>query len=132
MSIPTLPSVSGDFWRRPVVQWSVFALAAALFGFLFGEGVLELVRIWGQREEYSYGYFVPLLTLFLQRGRVLTNEYLVKWFIFQDALVARRTDGAMVRLTTSLRNDETWESGEQRLQRFAAVAMPKLDDYLPR
>lgn len=69
---------------------------------------------------------------FQQRGRVMTNEYLVKWFIFQDALVAKRTDGAMVRLTTAIRNDETWESGDQRLRRFAEAAMPRLDEYLPR
>lgn len=65
MSIPTLPDASGDFLQRPVVQLSTFALLAALFGFLFGEGALELVRVWGLREEYSYGYFIPFLTLFL-------------------------------------------------------------------
>lgn len=96
------------------------------------------VAVWGKpltvnRAEVQRGPARLLVYYwFQQRGRVLTNEYLVKWFIFQDALFAQRTDGAMVRLTTSLRNDETWESGEQRLQRFAAAAMPKLDDYLPR
>lgn len=37
---------------------------------------------------------------FQQRGRVMTNEYLVKWFLFWDALTRQRTDGALVRLTT--------------------------------
>ena len=37
---------------------------------------------------------------FQQRGRVMTNEYLVKWYLFQDALLRGRTDGALVRLTT--------------------------------
>lgn len=37
---------------------------------------------------------------FQQRGRVMTNEYLVKWYLFWDALTRQRTDGALVRLTT--------------------------------
>ena len=40
---------------------------------------------------------------FQQRGRFITNEYLVKWFIFCDALTKDRTDGAMVRLITELK-----------------------------
>lgn len=35
---------------------------------------------------------------FQQRGRAITNEYLVKWFIFWDALTRNRTDGALVRV----------------------------------
>src|SRR5262249_5125643 len=36
---------------------------------------------------------------FQQRGRAITNEYAVKWYIFWDALTRNRTDGALVRLT---------------------------------
>ena len=28
---------------------------------------------------------------------VMTNDYLVKWYLFQDALTRNRTDGALVR-----------------------------------
>ena len=31
----------------------------------------------------------------MQRGRNLTNEYAVKWFIFWDSLTRQRTDGAL-------------------------------------
>jgi exosortase D (VPLPA-CTERM-specific) len=37
---------------------------------------------------------------FEQRGRVVADEYLVKWYILVDALRSRRTDGALVRLIT--------------------------------
>ncbi|MBK1718319.1 VPLPA-CTERM-specific exosortase XrtD [Thiocystis violacea] len=37
---------------------------------------------------------------FQQRGRMMTNEYLVKWFLFWDAMTRHRTDGALVRVTT--------------------------------
>lgn len=35
---------------------------------------------------------------FMQRGRYLTNEYLVKWYIFWGSITQQRTDGALVRL----------------------------------
>ena len=39
---------------------------------------------------------------FQQRGRVITNEYLVKWYLFWDSLTRNRSDGALVRLTVPL------------------------------
>jgi len=33
---------------------------------------------------------------FLQRGRVVTNEYLVKWYLFVDSVTRHRSDGALV------------------------------------
>ena len=37
---------------------------------------------------------------FQQRGRVITNEYAAKWYMFVDALTKQRTDCALVRLMT--------------------------------
>jgi hypothetical protein len=34
---------------------------------------------------------------FQQRGRIITNEYLAKWFLFWDSLTRNRSDGALVR-----------------------------------
>ncbi len=39
---------------------------------------------------------------FQQRGRDITNEYLVKWYLFWDSLTRRRTDGALVRVITPI------------------------------
>ena len=39
---------------------------------------------------------------FQQRGRVVTNEYLVKWYLLWDALTKNRTDGALVRLVVNV------------------------------
>ena len=68
---------------------------------------------------------------FQQRGRNLTNEYLVKWFIFWDALTMNRTDGALVRLTTHVRPDEELADADRRLTRFAGTIMPLLTSYIP-
>ncbi|MBK1647098.1 VPLPA-CTERM-specific exosortase XrtD [Rhabdochromatium marinum] len=68
---------------------------------------------------------------FQQRGRVLTNEYAVKWFLFWDALIRNRTDGALVRLTTAIQPWEDWSDGDRRLRGFAALAVPELGRFIP-
>ena len=68
---------------------------------------------------------------FKQRDRVLTNEYVVKWYIFVDALTRQRTDGGLVRLITPLRLGEDASDGDARLQAFARIAEPELRPFLP-
>ena len=67
---------------------------------------------------------------FDQRGHNLTNEWLVKWYLFQDSVVRRRSDGAMVRVMTSLRHGDSLEAADARVQSFVAMANPMLDRYL--
>jgi exosortase D (VPLPA-CTERM-specific) len=68
---------------------------------------------------------------FQQRGRVITNEWLVKWYLFFDGLTKHRTDGALVRLTTSIDVGEEWADGDKRLADFAGKVVPLLDEYIP-
>jgi exosortase D (VPLPA-CTERM-specific) len=68
---------------------------------------------------------------FQQRGRVITNEYLVKWYLFWDSLTRRRTDGALVRLVTPLRTSEGVAAADRRLADFAADVVPRLERYIP-
>lgn len=68
---------------------------------------------------------------FQQRGRVITNEFLVKWYLLWDGVIQNRTDGALVRLVTSAENAEAVVAAEQRLQEFAATAAPLLEAYVP-
>jgi exosortase D (VPLPA-CTERM-specific) len=68
---------------------------------------------------------------FQQRGRIITNEWLVKWYLFFDGLTKHRTDGALVRLTTSIGVGEAWSDGDERLADFAGKVVPLLDDYIP-
>jgi exosortase D (VPLPA-CTERM-specific) len=68
---------------------------------------------------------------FQQRGRTLTNEYLVKWYLFYDALTMNRTDGALIRLVTSVGDAEDIEKADQRLQAFMKKLVPELQGYIP-
>jgi len=68
---------------------------------------------------------------FLGRGRTITNEYMVKWYLFWDALTRNRTDGALVRLTTMVTPDEDLEDADRRLEDFARQVSGTLDEYVP-
>ncbi len=68
---------------------------------------------------------------FQQRGRVIANEYLMKWFLFKDALLLNRTDGALVRITTPVSSLEAIKDADNRLASFAKLLPPILPDYIP-
>ncbi|MFA5983145.1 MAG: VPLPA-CTERM-specific exosortase XrtD [Methylococcaceae bacterium] len=68
---------------------------------------------------------------FPQRGRMLTNELLVKWFLFYDSIVINRTDGALVRLVTNLAKFEDPAEADQRLHEFMKELLPVLPAYIP-
>ncbi|MBF6650518.1 VPLPA-CTERM-specific exosortase XrtD [Methylobacter sp. BlB1] len=68
---------------------------------------------------------------FQQRGRKMANEYLMKWYLFKDALLLNRTDGALVRLTTMVNPGESLDLADQRLQGLAKEVLPVLPQYIP-
>ena len=68
---------------------------------------------------------------FQQRGRVVTNEYLVKWYLFWDALTRNRTDGALVRLMTNVNPGRNLVEADARLTGFANSVAAQLTDYVP-
>jgi len=68
---------------------------------------------------------------FQQRGRVITNEYLVKWYLFWDSLTQNRTDGALVRLTIPLSSKQSAKDGDKILQEFMQKIIPLLPEYIP-
>ncbi len=68
---------------------------------------------------------------FQQRGRIITNEYLVKWFIFWDALTRNRSDGALIRLTAPILPGQTVADAERELAQFSAAVLPRLSGYVP-
>jgi exosortase D (VPLPA-CTERM-specific) len=67
---------------------------------------------------------------FQERGRDITNEYLVKWYLLSDALTLNRSDGALVRVITPLQDGEDATVGDARLSRFSASVLPELQKYV--
>jgi exosortase D (VPLPA-CTERM-specific) len=68
---------------------------------------------------------------FQQRGRIITNEYLVKWYLFWDALTRNRTDGSMVRLTTLVPPNGNIADADSQLTAFTEKAVGALNNYIP-
>lgn len=68
---------------------------------------------------------------FDQRGRDITNEFLVKWYIFQDGLTMRRTDGALVRISTLTRDRADIPEADARLEDFVRAIDPRLAYHIP-
>ena len=69
---------------------------------------------------------------FVERGRIQTNEYAVKWYIFWDALTRNRTDGALVRVTTFVPDRALVPDADARLEGFVRTIHPQLAYYLPQ
>src|SRR5262249_37663621 len=72
-----------------------------------------------------------VLYWFKQRDRILSNEYLVKLFLFWDALSRGRTDGALVRIASLVGPGETEDIVDQRVLRFVSTFEPELVRYVP-
>jgi EpsI family protein len=65
-------------------------------------------------------------------GRVTPSEYTAKYRLITDSIVMNRSDGALLRVTTLLKDDENLSDAEGRAVRFAQLAAPFLDRYIPR
>lgn len=78
----------------------------------------------GAYKQLSY-YWFP------QRGRILTNAYQLKIFVFWDALTKQRTDGALVRVITPVYEFEELKDAEARLQAFTREIVPLLAKFIP-
>lgn len=68
---------------------------------------------------------------FQQRGRIITNEYIAKWYLFWDSLTRRRTDGALVRLVLPVPDAEGLQHADAELIKFAQTIVPRLTAYVP-
>ena len=64
--------------------------------------------------------------------RGVASEYWAKFYLVADSMRMNRSDGALVRITTSMYFGETAEAAQQRLLPFAGDVAPLLDNYIPR
>ncbi len=87
-------------------------------------GVNQVIISKGEQTSLVYYWFQ-------QRGRIITNEYLVKFYLMWDALTQNRTDGAMIRLTTSVFENESVSGAKDRLNEFVKQVSPILDQHIP-
>jgi EpsI family protein len=63
------------------------------------------------------------------RGRNITNDYWAKFYVLWDSITRNRTDGALVRFSSSVRGAEDEAFAHQ--VEFIRGTLPLLGDYLP-
>jgi len=68
---------------------------------------------------------------FDQRGRNMTNEYIIKWYLFWDSLTESRTDGALVRVTTFVNPSDDLSKADDLLMKFINDSSNIIDNYIP-
>jgi EpsI family protein len=78
----------------------------------------------GDRRQLVYYWFQ-------QRGRVITNEFAVKWYLFHDGVTRHRTDGALVRLITEVPLGASEADADRRLSDIARHMAPTLTRFIP-
>ena len=122
-SSPHSPTVCmpGGGWQIMDMTRRTFTGTGAKAPFEFNRVVIHK----GNSSQLVYYWFE-------ERGRVMADEYWVKWYLFRDALLENRTDGALVRVITPIIEGEPEEKADQRLTAFLAGALPLLPDYVPK
>lgn len=68
---------------------------------------------------------------FLQRGRVITNPWLNKYYLMVDAITKKRTDGALVRVEMTVAPNQNFEDAYAVQDNFIAKVWPLLKKYIP-
>ncbi|HEX2584185.1 MAG TPA: VPLPA-CTERM-specific exosortase XrtD [Steroidobacteraceae bacterium] len=77
----------------------------------------------GQRQLVYYW--------FQQRGHIITSEYTVKWYLFVDALLRHRSDGALVRAVVPVPEGTSLAAADAQMIAFIRNVAPKLSPYIP-
>ena len=65
MASAALTAKSVSVWKASPMTWLVVAACIASAISAFAPGLRFMVATWGQVEEFSYGYFIPLVSAFL-------------------------------------------------------------------
>ena len=68
---------------------------------------------------------------FDQKGRKIAWDMAAKYWLMIDGIRTGRTDGALVRLTTPIRRDETEAMAEARLKDILKLSVPILSKFIP-
>jgi EpsI family protein len=64
--------------------------------------------------------------------RAEASEYLAKFYLVADSMRLNRSDGALIRVSTSLRIGEGANTAQQRLVAFTGELVPIVNTYVPR
>ncbi len=78
----------------------------------------------GEERQLVYYWFV-------ERGEIVANEYLKKWYLLRDAFLKRRSDGALVRVVFPMNATSEIHETEKDAEAFIIPVNTVLKEYLP-
>lgn len=107
-------------WRIKDLRTVMQPATSGLPAFAVNRALIES----GNQRQIVYYWFQ-------QRGRVITNEYMVKWYLFWDALTRNRTDGALIRLVLPLQPAMMEADADRTLTEFVRAIEPQLTRFVP-
>ena len=110
----------GGGWKIEQIEDAVLTLAGGAGSMTVNRAIIQK----GEQRQLVYYWFD-------QRGRVLTSEFAVKWYILRDALLRNRSDGALMRLVTPVPPTEDIARADRRLTSFLSTIAPRLHEYVP-
>jgi len=64
--------------------------------------------------------------------RAVASEYAAKFYLVTDSIRMRRSDGSLIRLSTTLGPSQDFESAQKVLVSFASNVMSRINTYVPR
>jgi EpsI family protein len=77
----------------------------------------------GEQRQLVYYWFQG-------HGRLVANEYINKWYLFIDSIFKNRTDGALVRLVTSVAPNEDIKKADEKIISFMVESKPTLNEFI--
>lgn len=104
---------------------------------VFEETEIEEITAFGRplkvnRVEMRMGEVQQLVYYWFQgRGRIITNEYLAKWYIFWDSVTQNRTDGGLMRLVTFVPEGTDIADADARLVEFLKDSFDTFPNHVP-
>lgn len=101
-------------------QISAVPLSSATGDFIVNRAIIQ------KSEVRSVVYY-----WFQQRGRIVHDEYLNRWYIFADSVTHNRSDGALVRVSVPWPAEKELAEIDEHAREFIADFYPMLSQYLP-
>jgi exosortase D (VPLPA-CTERM-specific) len=110
----------GGGWQITKLERRQFPASGGTAQFMMNRAVIQM----GSQRQIVYFWFQ-------ERGRRLTNEYLVRWYLFWDELTLHRTDGALVRFASPVTAGADEAATDAGMIALASRIVPTLDRYIP-
>jgi EpsI family protein len=110
----------GGGWEITQFERREFPTSGTVAAFPINRAVIQL----GSNKQIVYYWFQ-------ERGRHMTNEEVVRWYLFWDALTRHRTDGALVRIVGPVPQGVSETEVDARMMAFASKVVPTLGRYIP-